>query len=120
MSVPIVRKWNLTIESPAKFMRALEDFLHDELLYNVAYVKKPELVGTAIEGAAKFEGELRAVKMGSKRSILKVVFGIVLALFGVVMFPFEYLSLDFALMDFASVKFLVAAIPLFFDFVGVF
>lgn len=111
--MPIVRKWNLTIESPAKFMRALEDFLHDELLYNVAYVKKPELVGTALEGTAKFEGEIRAVKMGSKRSILRVVLGIALALLGVVMFPFEYLTLDFALMDFTSVEFLVAVVPLF-------
>jgi len=55
VSTSIAKKWNLTIASPTKFMRALEDILHDDLQYSIAHIKKPELERTAIEGTAKFE-----------------------------------------------------------------
>lgn len=83
MSTPIIKKWNLTVESPTKVMRALEDFLHDDLDYPITELKQPELVGTAIEGTARFEGEIRGVKSYNKRSMISVIIGIILALLGI-------------------------------------
>jgi len=86
VSVSTIKKWNLTIESPTKFMRVLEDILHDDLHYPVN-IKKPELRQTAIEGTASFEGVIRGKKSYQGRSNTKIVLGIILMLIGVFSLP---------------------------------
>ena len=81
-------------------MRALEDILHDDLQYSIAHIKKPELERTAIEGTAKFEGLMKGSKSYSKRSILKVIVGIILFLLGIGAMLLSYYNFSYVIFGF--------------------